>query len=425
MVASGPLTAAPLLLFAAAARRIPLSLMGMLQYINPTMQFLIGVFLYKEPFSHVQFAGFGMRLGGACYLSCRVVRVQMLRYRHLLTTHNSGGRQMDPKKTALVLIEYQNDFTSKGGTLHDAVKGVMEKNNMLQNTVETVKKAREAGCTIVFAPITFVEGYRELSDEPYGILKGVVDSKSFSQGQLGRGDRRRPEAAAGRHRHRRQARPVRLRQHQSRFHSAQPRHRHHRARRLPDQLLRRVDDAHGLREGLQRHHAEGLHGGAERGRTALATEKNYPMFSRPMNHDEFLTELSGQKRRRRGDGGAGHSTSADETRLCDPTVESRRALLTVLRQPSTTMKSGASRYRASAHCVRARGGCSQGRVTARDGAFGRDPVDGAVDSLLPTALSPAAAEAFAKSDPYVVNGHHQKLARVASGPTVVGSTERR
>jgi len=54
---------------------------------------------------------------------------------------------MDPKRTALVLIEYQNDFTSKGGTLHDAVKGVMEKNNMLQNTVETVKKAREAGCT--------------------------------------------------------------------------------------------------------------------------------------------------------------------------------------------------------------------------------------------------------------------------------------
>ncbi len=66
---------------------------------------------------------------------------------------------MDPKKTAVVLIEYQNDFTSKGGTLHDAVKGVMEKNSMLQNTVETVKKAREAGCTIVFAPIMFVEGY--------------------------------------------------------------------------------------------------------------------------------------------------------------------------------------------------------------------------------------------------------------------------
>ena len=92
---------------------------------------------------------------------------------------------MDPKRTALVLIEYQNDFTSKGGTLHDAVKGVMEQNNMLQNTVETVKKAREAGCTIVYAPITFVEGYGELSSEPYGILKGVVDSKSFRKGSWG------------------------------------------------------------------------------------------------------------------------------------------------------------------------------------------------------------------------------------------------
>ena len=92
---------------------------------------------------------------------------------------------MDPKRTALVLIEYQNDFTSKGGTLHDAVKGVMDKSNMLQNTVETVKKARAAGCTIVHAPITFVEGYGELSSEPYGILKGVVDSKSFRKGSWG------------------------------------------------------------------------------------------------------------------------------------------------------------------------------------------------------------------------------------------------
>ena len=42
---------------------------------------------------------------------------------------------MDPKKTALVLIEFQNDFTTPGGTLHDAVKGVMDKNNMLNNTI--------------------------------------------------------------------------------------------------------------------------------------------------------------------------------------------------------------------------------------------------------------------------------------------------
>jgi chloramphenicol-sensitive protein RarD len=60
MVLAGPVTAAPLLFFAAAARRIPLSMMGMLQYINPTIQFLIGTLLYKEPFSASQFVGFGL-----------------------------------------------------------------------------------------------------------------------------------------------------------------------------------------------------------------------------------------------------------------------------------------------------------------------------------------------------------------------------
>src|ERR1700674_6118738 len=92
---------------------------------------------------------------------------------------------MDPKHTALVLIEYQNDFTSEGGTLHDAVKPVMNSSNMLANTLETVKKARELGATIVHAPITFTDDYHELTSEPYGILKGVVDSKSFRKGSWG------------------------------------------------------------------------------------------------------------------------------------------------------------------------------------------------------------------------------------------------
>jgi ureidoacrylate peracid hydrolase len=92
---------------------------------------------------------------------------------------------MDPKSTAVVLIEYQNDFTSDGGTLHQAVKPVMDKSNMLANTVETVKQARALGATIVYAPITFTDDYHELSPNPYGILKGVVDSKSFRQGTWG------------------------------------------------------------------------------------------------------------------------------------------------------------------------------------------------------------------------------------------------
>lgn len=92
---------------------------------------------------------------------------------------------MDPRKTALVLIEFQNDFTTPGGTLHEAVKPVMDRTNMLQNTVETVARARQQGAKIVFVPISFAEGYGELRAEPYGILKGVVDSGSFKKGQWG------------------------------------------------------------------------------------------------------------------------------------------------------------------------------------------------------------------------------------------------
>jgi chloramphenicol-sensitive protein RarD len=58
MIGAGPVTTVPLLFFAAAARRIPLSLMGMLQYINPSIQLMLGVFVYKEPFTRVQFVGF-------------------------------------------------------------------------------------------------------------------------------------------------------------------------------------------------------------------------------------------------------------------------------------------------------------------------------------------------------------------------------
>ncbi len=60
MLGGGPVTTLPLLMFAAGVRRIPLSLVGMLQYINPTLQFMIGVMLYREPFTRIQLVGFGL-----------------------------------------------------------------------------------------------------------------------------------------------------------------------------------------------------------------------------------------------------------------------------------------------------------------------------------------------------------------------------
>src|SRR3954447_15370343 len=92
---------------------------------------------------------------------------------------------LDPRKTAVVLIEYQNDFTSEGGALHGAVQDVMERTGMLDNTRRLVEAARAAGATIVHAPITFAPGYNEISAHPYGILKGVVDPTAFVKGEWG------------------------------------------------------------------------------------------------------------------------------------------------------------------------------------------------------------------------------------------------
>lgn len=92
---------------------------------------------------------------------------------------------LDPKTTAIVLIEYQNDFTSEGGVLHGAVSGVMERTGMLPRTVALVEAARAAGVTVMHAPITFTEGYGEITSHPYGILKGVVDGKAFVKGSWG------------------------------------------------------------------------------------------------------------------------------------------------------------------------------------------------------------------------------------------------
>jgi len=92
---------------------------------------------------------------------------------------------IDPKTTALVLIEYQNDFTTEGGVLHGAVSEVMDKTGMLANTLEVVDAARAAGATVMHAPISFADGYNEISSHPYGILKGVVDGKAFIKGSWG------------------------------------------------------------------------------------------------------------------------------------------------------------------------------------------------------------------------------------------------
>jgi chloramphenicol-sensitive protein RarD len=60
LVAAGPITAIPLLLFANGARQIPLSILGLLQYLSPTIQFMLGVWLFHEAFTSDRLVGFVM-----------------------------------------------------------------------------------------------------------------------------------------------------------------------------------------------------------------------------------------------------------------------------------------------------------------------------------------------------------------------------
>ncbi len=92
---------------------------------------------------------------------------------------------MTPDTTALLLIEYQNDFVSEGGAQHDAVKAVMAETDMLAHSRAVVEQARARGVTVMHAPISFAAGYPEMPADPYGILAGIKQAQAFQKGSWG------------------------------------------------------------------------------------------------------------------------------------------------------------------------------------------------------------------------------------------------
>ncbi|MCD5323253.1 MULTISPECIES: EamA family transporter RarD [Pontibacillus] len=76
---AGIVTAIPLLLFSSGAKRIPLSMVGFLQYFAPTIMLIIGVFVYNEPFTHVHLIAFTLIWSGlAIYTLSRLKRPRPL-----------------------------------------------------------------------------------------------------------------------------------------------------------------------------------------------------------------------------------------------------------------------------------------------------------------------------------------------------------
>ena len=114
-----------------------------------------------------------------------VLRDQSDYKQHSDRVHFGGvlsGRSVNPSTTALLLVEYQNEFASKNGKLHEGVRKVMESTNMLQNTVNLVEYARTVGTHIFHLPVVFDEDGIDNPNKNLGILKDCHQSHFFTKG---------------------------------------------------------------------------------------------------------------------------------------------------------------------------------------------------------------------------------------------------
>jgi chloramphenicol-sensitive protein RarD len=91
LISAGPVTIVPLLLFAGAATRVPLSVIGLLQYLTPTMQLVLGVVVQHEPLPPARFAGFCGVWVALVVLGLDSVRAGRVRRREALAPSVTSG----------------------------------------------------------------------------------------------------------------------------------------------------------------------------------------------------------------------------------------------------------------------------------------------------------------------------------------------
>ena len=112
----------------------------------------------------------------------RTGTVRMMADRVFDAADAKGGTNVVPDKTALLFIEYQNEFTSEGGKLHDAVKDCMAKNDMLQKSADLADTARAKGVKVFHAPISFKADASDNPNKALGILAGCAQDSLFTEG---------------------------------------------------------------------------------------------------------------------------------------------------------------------------------------------------------------------------------------------------
>jgi nicotinamidase-related amidase len=91
---------------------------------------------------------------------------------------------MDPQRTALVMIGYQNDYFATDGVLSRVIEEAARVTGTLTNTIDLLERLASTPVLIVATPISFTPDYHELTD-PVGILKTVKEMGAFQAGTKG------------------------------------------------------------------------------------------------------------------------------------------------------------------------------------------------------------------------------------------------
>jgi nicotinamidase-related amidase len=83
-----------------------------------------------------------------------------------------SSEPFNPKTTAIVFIEYQNEFTTEGGKLYDAVKDCMASNKMMDHSKKVLDFARANNVLVIHETIYFSADFREIKNVTFGTLAG-------------------------------------------------------------------------------------------------------------------------------------------------------------------------------------------------------------------------------------------------------------
>lgn len=95
-----------------------------------------------------------------------------------------SARRYKASETAIILVEFQNDFCKPGGALYPLVEKMLKELRVIENTVDLCRRAKEKGVLVVGCPIHFEPDYRDLGQE-FGIKARAKQVGAFKKGTWG------------------------------------------------------------------------------------------------------------------------------------------------------------------------------------------------------------------------------------------------